>query len=85
MHLRQSVNAHKRLLVYSPIVKDVHDNGYDMMLPVKASAVIAVIAHHALRGQVRRSVSWKKNARKDALTLHKQVQNMTVEANWHLR
>ena len=67
--------------VYSPIVKDVQDNGDEMMLPVKANAVIVVIAHHALRGQIRRSVSWKKNARKDALTLHKQVQNNTVEAN----
>ena len=43
--------------VHSPIVKDVHDKGYEMMLPVNASAVIAVIAHHALRGQVRRCVS----------------------------
>ena len=67
------------------MVKDVHDNGYEIMLPVNASAVIAVIAHHALRGQVRRSVSWKKKAKKDALTLHKQVQKSTVDANWHLR
>jgi hypothetical protein len=68
-----------------PMVNEVHDKGYEMMLPAKASAVIAVITHHALRGQLKRFVSWKKNARKDALTLHRQVQNSTVDANWHLR
>jgi len=75
----------RRLRAYLPIVKDVQDSGYEIMLPVNASAVIVVIAHHDRRGQVSRSVSWKKNARKDALTLHKHVQNSTVDANWHLR
>jgi hypothetical protein len=67
------------------MVKEVQDKGYEMMLPAKATAVIAVIAHHALRGQAKRFVNWKKKARKDALTLHRQVQNSTVDANWHLR
>lgn len=67
------------------MVNDVHDKGYEMMLPMNARTVITVITHHARRGQIKRCVSWKKNARKDALTLHRQVQNSTVDANWHLR
>jgi hypothetical protein len=56
-----------------------------MTVPTNASTVIVVIAHHARRGQVRRSVSWKKNARNEPLTLHKQAQKRIVDANWHLR
>jgi hypothetical protein len=66
-------------------VNDVHDIGYEIMLPAKASTVIVVTDHQARRAWVRRFVSWKKNARKDALTLHRQVQKSTVDANWHLR
>ena len=80
-----STNRDRKPHKYSPSVNEVHDRGYDMMLPTNAKIVTAVIAHHARRGQESRSVNWKKNARNDALTLHRQVQKTTVDANWHLR
>jgi hypothetical protein len=45
----------------------VHDKGYKMTVPTNASTVVVVIAHHARRGQVSHSVSWKKNRLERAL------------------
>jgi hypothetical protein len=61
----------------------VHDKGYKMTVPTNASTVVVVIAHHARRGQVSRSVSWKKTVWNAPLTLHKQKR--VVDVNWHLR
>jgi hypothetical protein len=63
----------------------VHDKGYEMAVPMNASTVVVVIAHHARHGQVSRSVSWKKTVWNEPLTLHKQAQKRIVDVNWHLR
>lgn len=54
-------------------------------LPTYAKNVMIVMTHHIRRGQASPSVSWRKKARKQAFTLHKQLQKSIVDANWYLR
>jgi hypothetical protein len=51
MQLWQSSTVQSWLRVYSPFVKDVHGNGYEIMLPVNASTVIVVIDDYAVQAR----------------------------------
>jgi hypothetical protein len=66
-------------------MKELQDSGYVMMQPMYPSEVTATTAHQKRRGHSVWFERCQKNARKHALTDHRQLQKSTVDANWHFR